>query len=494
LNRLSGRAMIATARSSVKAERAAPARQSGGLLSMYACPPTEELTLDEFEGFAVDRLHVLRVIENLKAKGVRPKELEQQLAPVLAEYLPLRGRAELAAEDARKDAVSHFLLRLAYSRSEDLRRWFLEKECALFRIRLERLGARDLGDFLAAHDLRFREVSDEAKAARAGPLRACLQLAHHEAGALDQLTFYEIDFTEALDLVAMRHVYLERGVAFVPQQRLHSIIVSRFRAALSKSLVQAAASFAMVAGDPRLAPLLKNVEKHDITATAEFDDGDASGITPEQIDALAARSMPLCMRGLHGALRREHKLKHWGRQQYGLFLKAAGLSMEDSLRFFQASFTKVMTPEAFSKEYAYAIRHRYGKEGKRTDYAPYGCFKIIMDFAPGPGEHHGCPYRHHDADHLAALVGTMALAPTETAAILGHVKKKNYQLACQRHFEATHPKAPDHTLDMNGVGNHPNAWFKASRTYHTSATPDPAAGVVQPTTPTFAARSSEPTE
>ncbi len=59
------------------------------------------------------------------------------------------------------------------------------------------------------------------------------------------------------------------------------------------------------------------------------------------LDVLSKRSMPLCMRQLHNSLKREHKLKHWGRLQYGLFLKGAGLSMEDALAFFQTEFTKV---------------------------------------------------------------------------------------------------------------------------------------------------------
>jgi DNA primase large subunit len=66
-----------------------------------------------------------------------------------------------------------------------------------------------------------------------------------------------VPFQQALPLVAGRIVYLERGFAYVPLQRLVSIIVTKFRIQLSRALAEAANSFDIVGSDGRIGPLLK---------------------------------------------------------------------------------------------------------------------------------------------------------------------------------------------------------------------------------------------
>lgn len=70
-------------------------------------------------------------------------------------------------------------------------------------------------------------------------------------------------------------------------------------------------------------------------------------------------------------------------------LGGAGLSMEDALVYWQREFTKGMSGEEFVKRYAYNIRYNYGKEGKRSDFSPYSCVKIITASAPAGDEVHG---------------------------------------------------------------------------------------------------------
>jgi hypothetical protein len=45
------------------------------------------------------------------------------------------------------------------------------------------------------------------------------------------------------------------------------------------------------------------------------------GIRAEMVDDLAAKHFPMCMRNSHQRLRADHRLNHFGRLQYGLFLK-----------------------------------------------------------------------------------------------------------------------------------------------------------------------------
>ena len=85
-------------------------------LNFYLKPPPAEITIEEFEGFALDRLQVLRAIE---AAALRNKDLKTELAQVLDQHLPLRSNLSKSTdlyEERRKDHISHFVLRMAYCR------------------------------------------------------------------------------------------------------------------------------------------------------------------------------------------------------------------------------------------------------------------------------------------------------------------------------------------------------------------------------------------
>jgi DNA primase large subunit len=296
-------------------------------------------------------------------------------------------------ENERRDQCSHFILRLAYCRTEDLRRWLLTHEVALFRHRLERLEREDpkgLRSFMQSAGMSFEELEPKAKQE---PRWGRLLRFNLSESDFQNSTFYKIPFAQASDLIKNREVVVQAGVAYVPGTKLVSIVTARYRANLSRSLAKAAASFAAIAEDARIGPLLKNMNQQ---YTGKNFNKNLSGVegelTAANVDDHAKRSMPLCMRQAHMGLKKDHKLKHDARRQYGLFLKGAGMSMEDSIQFFQREFTKIISGDDFNKNYLYNIRHMYGKEGKRQDYTPFSSTTIIMGPRPVAndiGSHHG---------------------------------------------------------------------------------------------------------
>jgi len=78
--------------------------------------------------------------------------------------------------------------------------------------------------------------------------------------------------------------------------------------------------------DTRLVPILNNLSQGFLAGiSSEWANasGSTSGaeIRAEMVDNLAKKHFPLCMKTLHDNLQRDNHLKHFGRLQYGLFLK-----------------------------------------------------------------------------------------------------------------------------------------------------------------------------
>jgi len=416
-------------------------------------------------------VQVLRKIEELKTRNLHGEKYSSQLDKTLNECFPMNTDEREATK--RADVASHFILRAAYCRTEDLRRWFLTQECALFKHEISKLKGSQLVDSLSRYHIVIDQVSRVDKERLREKLLS-IPTEKNEIMSIDQFTkeiFFKVPFTEALDLVMNRKCYIAGGYAFVPADRLMVILLARYRVMLSKSLTQAALAFTHITGveeSSRIAPLLYTMNSQ-YTGKSYHTSDRSSG--PSSFDGSNVddyvQNMPLCMSQLHKGLKSDHKLKHWGRLQYGLFLKGAGLSMEESMVFFQREFTKLISPEKFQKEYAYNIRHMYGKEGKRTDYTPYNCMKIVMGNPPqGTGDHHGCPFKHYDDEHLSALLNKLHIGQGDLETILNHKRMKNYSLACVKHFEVTHPNySALKDIPLGGVGDHPNAWFAASVAY-----------------------------
>ncbi|XP_026382202.1 probable DNA primase large subunit [Papaver somniferum] len=418
-------------------------------LPVYRSAPSLEVRLEDFELFAIDRLRVLTGISNGLSRGKKPDEMEK-----LGNDL---WKANMRHHDSSrmldKDIISHFVLRLVYCRNEELRKWFLTHETKLFEYRFRVESVESQKALMA-------EIGFPYKAVGMGELEDMRENLNQVARSIGRpmLTsdalFFKVPFEEVPELIGGRKVYIHKGFAYVAMNQAVNVVTGMFRSNLSKALVLTNRKWTTTLKEQekdRLTPIVEALSTSylgpDYSQPKEY-----AEISIKDIDKVASSSFPLCMRHLFEKLREDHHLKHGGRMQLGLFLKGVGLNLDDALTFWKAEFSQKVGSERFDKEYAYSIRHNYGKEGKRIDYTPYSCQKIISS-TPGAGDQHGCPYRNFSKENLEAALSKMGVSSRLMGDVMDKVKNRHYQLACTLTFEAVHASSCDAGI------NHPNQYF-----------------------------------
>nr|XP_002127095.1 DNA primase large subunit [Ciona intestinalis] len=433
-------------------------------LMMYNEPPSVNITLQEFESFAFERVKVLHFLDSLSVSAVKNSTAyNEKLTEFLRKNYPgflLQTATGREVSDAelnwrRKDHVSHFILRLAYCRSEELRRWFLDKELDLFKFRFLQESSSSIQAFLKLNNLTYEPISKEERTRYSAAL--CTSSYDMNEANVENSLFYRVPFIDVLNLVSSRKVFLHQGDAFVPQKEFLSIISTRFREHLSKALAMTSRALPQLDEDDRLLPMLRSFNQTAVTSAYDPKKNEGK-VTVSDLEELSKISYPLCMRQVHSSLKETHHLRHWARMQYGLFLKAIGVTLEDSLKFWRQELGKGIGIDKFDKQYAYNIRHNYGKEGKRTNYTPYSCMTIITKNPPSAQDHHGCPFKHTSPDLLRQKLKSYKTSTDVIEEIITLVKAQHFQIACGKYFEVTHK--------MEGTSfqvTHPNHYFDESQ-------------------------------
>ena len=161
------------------------------------------------------------------------------MKPILDNHLPLdsnsTGSTKLFAQ-RQKDHYSHFILRLAFSSTEDLRRRFSRVETMLFRMRFNTDELTERSEFVTGLNLDWWEpVSDSEKREYASELADMLS-SGRRMGVPDSDTWFKVDWDRVPDLVEQRRVFLKAGKAFVPGREQSSMIVSEFTSRLDRQL------------------------------------------------------------------------------------------------------------------------------------------------------------------------------------------------------------------------------------------------------------------
>ncbi|KAI4160620.1 MAG: hypothetical protein LQ342_005553 [Letrouitia transgressa] len=450
-------------------------------LNLYDIPPTAEIKLEDFEQWAIDRLRILAEIEACSFRNKTPTETGEYMKPLLGKLLRLDPNSSSAQghqdnrlrQERRKDHYSHYILRLAFSSTEDLRRRFARLEESLFKLRFQNENAKERQAFVESLNFDWEMVTAEEKRELAPQLLSATPGLKKQD--VDEAGWFKVDFETVAELVENRRVLLRAGKAYVPVKDQMSLVLAGFRDRLEKGLELTARALPRLDEDDRLTPILNHLSKNFATPDAGLADSDTAlsdaSIRASSIDAVS-QHFPLCMRNLHMTLRKNSHLKHFGRFQYTLFLKGIGLSMDECLTFWRHSF-RLITDDTFNKEYRYNIRHAYGDVGgdairRGRGYTPLSCQKILTEHPPGSGESHGCPYRHFSVDNLTALLQATGVGDRDVLqGVREDVEKKRYHIACNRVFDWAH-RADIQRVKRDGTWGaaeldtivHPNTYFK----------------------------------
>ncbi|BFZ58191.1 DNA primase subunit pri2 [Savitreella phatthalungensis] len=437
-------------------------------LSFYSRPPLSEITIEEFQTWALDRLIVLGELEAALYRNKSQSELTTLVRALANKYLPLNPETSLGNKslqldaERRKDHYSHFILRLAFCRSEELRSRFIRAETTLFKIRFQAEEATERQRFLYAQQLDWQVVSEEEFA----ELRHHLMSRAHDQGSqstTEHDTFFKVPWVRVPDLISQRKVYLKNGMAYVPAAEQLSLVSAEYAKRLAAALEQTARAMPRLDEDDRLLPILEHLSngfvapEYNVAAGPDND----HRITAAQVPGMV-KHFPLCMRHLQDGLAHSRHLKHFGRLQYGAFLKGIGLDVDQALIFWRTSFSNV-TDDKFNKEYRYNIRHTYGLEGNRRNYKPMSCQQILTGPNPSAGDCHGCPYKSFGVDALTAAIERLGVRDTKVIReIQDAVQHRHYHLACTRVFEATHPSSDPSSATQQESISHPNLYFERS--------------------------------
>ncbi|KAF8276476.1 putative DNA primase large subunit [Trypanosoma cruzi] len=497
----------------VKAAAAAPVLDWA---TMYTRRPAGTSTLFTLEAMVAKRMELLAWIDqlmnspNVRSFGVvldeigarLPIERRKHVTQHAADHVVVLGRDDSpAADDADsfrtprlsvsrssgsaalnafvfegdEDLISHLLARFAFCMSEQWRKWFVKTEEALLRARLKLQMAKYEADFLPSlmrdNGLPCDPLSDEQWQ---DPLLqeyivyfAVFQGRQQSRSRED---YFSVPMTLATRLIKTRSVLCLKGHAILHRDQAQEVFVTVFRSKLNKGLHEAYLARMRLTSnedDEERETVMRMLdaflEYFVSDPTSAIQEAASGAVSAGEVRRIAQTHFPLCMRQVDEHLRREGHLKHHGRFTYGLFLKAIGLSLQDSMTLFSSLMTVkgvAGNSEAFAKTaYGYNIRHNYGMEGKKTSYSSMSCATLLaLPPVVDRFDCHGCPFRFKDEGAFRSMLlkeqpnplgkehPPLRPSTSDIEEIVQDCKGQHYTRACYKYFVATHPGVKRDTL------------------------------------------------
>ncbi|CAL7940305.1 unnamed protein product [Xylocopa violacea] len=390
----------------------------------YIKTPTGQISLHVLEKCTLARLEYLQLLYDGKTHE-------------------FNGNFEYLLENSIYDQIGHFTLRLLASVSQDLHNHWIVRETLFFQTRLDYISPRHLYRLFRSilRQLRLKEGKKLIDETLINISSFCLQTivfkhlvskTHTEECKLFKT---KVRFELVPNLIKERELDLYAGYAIVYCSKWKKVLVSLFCTYITKEIIcMKTKAQNIVSQDSRLDYLYHKIN------SMIFRANHARGhLTTETIDT-EVNNFPLCMRHLHTVLRSTHRLSHYARLYYSLFLKDGGMQLEDAINYWKEEYSK---PHACSsicshnwqsneQKFIYSIRHLYGLEGSRRNYKSPTCESMCTSI-PSSMYEGGCPFKNFDINILKNLL-RVSLSDNEITKILKMISPQYPQIACAEFF------------------------------------------------------------
>lgn len=197
------------------------------------------------------------------------------MKPLLGKWLRLDPNSSSAQghqddrlrQERRKDHYSHYILRLAFSSTEDLRRRFARLEESLFKLRFQNENAKERQAFVESLNFDWEMVTAEEKRELAPQLLSATPGLKKQD--VDEAGWFKVEFETVAELVENRRVFLRAGKAYVPVKDQMSLVLAGFRDRLEKGLEVRSCALSIFQAncealrtDPKLLPFAFNSLPH----------------------------------------------------------------------------------------------------------------------------------------------------------------------------------------------------------------------------------------
>ncbi|CXH16337.1 DNA primase large subunit, putative, partial [Plasmodium berghei] len=267
------------------------------------------------------------------------------------------------------DLLSHYILRIAFSRDKEKQKWFLKQELKLFTFRLnelkninvlnqDNLGESERGliyllkrenlnyDFIPKPSAAYisSATTDSSNNDKWNKYTAFIQ----NRDTIEKL-FKVPFFPDAYFLVKDHKVCVEKGVAYVPDIYLDAILITQFKINIQESfkyLEQNEKLLLDAQNDSRISAFLTALPKAYVAKDfrQNYEHTEDTRLMPQNLYNIYKQSFPPCMRRIFVNYIKDKHLKHWGRQQLWLFLKGAGMTLDENI---QTNRSIWMQPDKF---------------------------------------------------------------------------------------------------------------------------------------------------